>query len=111
VETATILASEGEADLTPLKEYQLKMLTNKKNAMDQLIEVTNYMLKEDLCMEIMAYDLWNVDSSQTGLDVMACDLENAYLNSPCVKRSGLKVDLNVDLTRVKCVLLFVLCTA
>jgi hypothetical protein len=56
-ETAMILASEGDADLTPLKQYQLKMLTNKKNAMDQLIEVTNYMLKEDLCMEITAYDL------------------------------------------------------
>jgi hypothetical protein len=57
IETAMILASEGDADLTPLKQYQLKMLTNKKNAMDQLIEVTNYMLKEDLCMEITAYDL------------------------------------------------------
>jgi hypothetical protein len=57
LETVTILASEGDADLTPLKQYQLKMLTNKKNAMDQLIEVTNYMLKEDLCMEITAYDL------------------------------------------------------
>jgi hypothetical protein len=33
--------------------------------MDQLIEVINYMLKEDLCMEIMTYDLWNADSSKT----------------------------------------------
>jgi hypothetical protein len=65
LETVTILASEGDADLTPLKQYQLKMLTNKKNAMDQLIEVTNYMLKEDLCMEITAYHLWNADSSET----------------------------------------------
>jgi hypothetical protein len=38
-----------------------------------------------------------------GLDMMACDLKNKYLNAPCWKRSGSKVDLNVDLTRVKCV--------
>jgi hypothetical protein len=44
-----------------------------------------------------------------GLDVMACDLENAYLNAPCMERSGSKVNLNVDRTKVKCVLLFVLC--
>jgi hypothetical protein len=65
LETAMILPSEGNADLMPLKQYQLKMLTNKKNAMNQLIEVVNYMLKEDLCMEIMAYDLWNGDSNET----------------------------------------------
>ncbi len=64
-ETAMILASEGDADLTPLKQYQLKLLTNKKNAMDQLIEVIDYMLKEDPCMEITVYDLWNADSSKT----------------------------------------------
>jgi hypothetical protein len=49
----------------PLKQYQLKMLTNKKNAMNQMIEVINYMLKEDPCKEIMTYDLWNADSSKT----------------------------------------------
>jgi hypothetical protein len=64
-ETDTIIASDGDADLTPLKQYQLKMSTNKKNAMNQMIEVINYMLKEDPCMEITTYDLWNADSSET----------------------------------------------
>jgi hypothetical protein len=41
------------------------MSTNKKNVMDQLIEMINYMLKEDPCMEIMTYNLWNADSSET----------------------------------------------
>jgi hypothetical protein len=64
-ETEMILASEGDPDLTLLKQYQLKMSTNKKNAMNQLMEVVNHMLKEDPCMEITTYDLWNADSSKT----------------------------------------------
>jgi hypothetical protein len=43
------------------------MSTNKKNAMNQLMEVVDHMLKEDPCIEIMTYDLWNVDSSETNI--------------------------------------------
>jgi hypothetical protein len=44
------------------------------------------------------------------LGVMACDLENAYVNAPCVEKIWFESGLECGYDKGKCVLLFVLCT-